>query len=179
MIFMRLDSLSSVQFKEVMAKKPVVLLPIGATEAHGGHLPLCTDSVQPEYVADAVAKLIGGIVAPPIRYAHHSSTKNMPGTLSISFLTTMHLTIDVLNSLIDNGADKIVIISGHAGSSHINALRQGCAEVAEKRAVKIMLLSDYDLVDEFPIDQTGDGHGGMVETSRAVSYTHLTLPTKA
>lgn len=167
-ILMRLDSLSSVQFKEVMTKKPVILLPIGATEAHGGHLPLCTDSVQPEYVADKVAEQICGLVAPPIRYAHHSSTKNMPGTISISFLTTMHIAIDVLNSLIDNGADKIVIVSGHAGSSHLNALRQGCAEVAEKRDVKIMLLSDYDLVDEFPIDQIGDGHGGKVETSRVM-----------
>lgn len=165
---MHLDSLTSVQFKEIMSKKPVILLPIGATEAHGGHLPLCTDSVQPEYVADQVAELIGGLVAPPIRYAHHSSTKNMPGTISISFLTTMYLVRDVLDSLINNGADKIVIVSGHAGSSHLNALRQGCAEIAEKRAVKIMLLSDYDLVDEYPLDQRGDGHGGKVETSRVM-----------
>ena len=44
---MRLDSLSSVEFKATMRKKPIVFLPIGGTEAHGYHLPLCTDSVQP------------------------------------------------------------------------------------------------------------------------------------
>lgn len=164
---MRLDSLTSVQFKEIMSKKPVILLPIGATEAHGGHLPLCTDSVQPEYVADQVAELIGGLVAPPIRYAHHSSTKNMPGTISISFLTTMYLVRDVLDSLISNGADKIVIVSGHAALL-TSMPSGGCRRLQEKRAVKIMLLSDYDLVDEYPLDQRGDGHGGKVETSRVM-----------
>lgn len=165
---MRLEQLTSAQFEEIMRRKPVILLPIGATEAHGSHLPLSTDSLQPEYVANKVAELIDGLVAPSIYYAHHSSTKNMAGTISISFLTTMYLIRDILESLISNGADKIVIISGHAGSSHLNALRQGCAEVAEKHDVKIMLLSDYDLVDEYPIDQKGDGHGGKMETSRVM-----------
>jgi len=117
----RLDSLSSTEFKRIMEGRPIVFLPIGGTEAHSSHLPLCTDSVQPEFVADAVAERLNGLVAPPLRYTFHSSTRNMPGTLTLGFETTIRVVYDILMSLISNGADKLVVISGHAGSSHMNA----------------------------------------------------------
>lgn len=163
---MRLDSLPSTEFKKVMERRPIIFLPIGGTEAHSSHLPLCTDSVQPEYVADAVAERVQGLVAPPLRYAFHSSTRNMPGTISLGFETTIRVVRDILSSLVSNGADKLVVISGHAGSSHLNALRQACVEVVERYGVKLMLLSDYDIVKRFPEDQKGDGHGGRMETAR-------------
>jgi creatinine amidohydrolase len=166
---MRLDELSSTDFVKVMKKKPIVFLPIGGTEAHSSHLPLCTDSIQPEFIADAVAKKVGGLVAPSLRYAFHSSTKNMPGTIGLEFDTTIKVVRDILDSLVANGADKLVVISGHAGSSHMNALRQACADVVETHGVKLMLLSDYDLVKRFPEDQTGDGHGGKMETARVMA----------
>lgn len=166
---MRLDSLSSTEFAERMRKRPVIFLPIGATEAHSSHLPLSTDSLQPEHIADAVAQRVNGLVAPPLRYAFHSSTKNMPGTISLGFDTTIHVIRDILDSLIANGADKLVVISGHAGSSHMNALRQACAEIVQEHEVKLMLLTDYDIAKRFPEDQRGDGHGGKVETSRVMA----------
>ena len=164
---MRLDELSSVDLKKRMAEKPVIILPIGGTEAHGGHLPLCTDSAQPEKVADDAAKRVGGLVAPPLRYAFHSSTRNMPGTLTLGFETTRMVVQDILEALVQNGADKLVVLSGHAGSSHLVALKQACAAIVSGHpAVKVMMLSDYDLARDYPMDQTGDGHGGLVETSR-------------
>jgi creatinine amidohydrolase len=166
---MRLDSLSSTEFAERMRKRPVIFLPIGATEAHSSHLPLSTDSLQPEHIADAVAQRVNGLVAPPLRYAFHSSTKNMPGTIGLGFDTTIHVVRDILDSLIANGADKLVVISGHAGSSHMNALRQACAEIVQEHRVKLMLLTDYDIAKRFPEDQRGDGHGGKVETSRIMA----------
>lgn len=164
---MRLDSLTSKEFKKAMARKPVVILPIGGTEAHGAHLPLCTDSVQPEMIAYEVAEKIDGLVAPPLRYAFHSSTKNMPGTLSLGFETTIKVVQDILGSLVQNGADKLVALSGHAGSSHLAALRQACAGIVTAHPeVKVMLLTDYDLARKFSAELKGDGHGGLVETSR-------------
>ncbi len=176
---MRLDELSSTEFKKIMKKKPIVFLPIGGTEAHSSHLPLCTDSLQPEFVADAVAERVGGLVAPSLRYAFHSSTRNMPGTIGLGFETTIRVVRDILGSLVDNGADKLVVISGHAGSSHMNALRQACVEVVEEHGVKLMLLTDYDIAKRFPEDQRGDGHGGKMETSRMLAIApHLVKPQK-
>lgn len=176
---MRLDELTSTEFKKIMKKKPIVFLPIGGTEAHSSHLPLCTDSLQPEFVADAVADRVGGLVAPSLRYAFHSSTRNMPGTIGLGFETTIRVVRDILGSLVDNGADKLVVISGHAGSSHMNALRQACVEVVEEHGVKLMLLTDYDIAKRFPEDQKGDGHGGKMETSRMMAIApQLVKPQK-
>lgn len=164
---MRLDELSSAEFKERMRSRPVVILPVGGTEAHGAHLPLCTDSAQPEMVADEVAKRVGGLVAPPLRYAFHSSTRYMPGTLTLGLETTRMVVQDILEALVQNGADKLVVLSGHAGSSHLVALKQACAAIVRGHPdVRVMMLSDYDLAREYPVDQKGDGHGGLVETSR-------------
>jgi creatinine amidohydrolase len=174
---MRLDDLSSTEFKRVMGSRPVVFLPIGGTEAHSSHLPLSTDSLQPEYIADAVAERVGGLVAPPLRYAFHSSTRNMPGTIGLGFETTIWVVRDILGSLVSNGADKLVVIAGHAGSSHMNALRQACVEVVEKHRVKLMLLTDYEIAKRFPEEQKGDGHGGKLETSRMMAIApHLVRP---
>lgn len=152
-----------------MKNKPVIILPIGATEAHGPHLPLDTDSVQPESIADMLAKRVGGLVAPPIRYGQHSSTRNMPGTLSIRFETLQELVYDVLSSLVRNGADNIVVLSGHAGAAHMTALKLACERVVHESDIKLMLLADYDLAKESVPHAIGDGHGGLVETSRVLA----------
>ena len=166
---MRLDSLTSTEFAKAMRERPVVFLPIGGTEAHSSHLPLSTDSLQPEFIADAVAERVKGLVAPPLRYAFHSSTRNMPGTIGLGFKTTILVVRDILRSLIANGADKLVVISGHAGGSHMNALRQACTGIVEEHDVRLMLLTDYDIAKLFPEDQRGDGHGGKIETSRIMA----------
>ena len=146
-----------------------MILPIGGTEAHGPHLPLSTDSLQPEAIADMVAERLDGLVAPPLCYAFHSSTRNMPGTISLSFESTVSVVRDILGSLMMNGITKIVVISGHAGSSHMAALRTACADSVRKNDIRLMLLTDYDLARGFPVDQKGDGHGGMVETARMMA----------
>jgi len=163
---MRLEELSSVEFKKRVAKDPIVFIPVGATEAHGPHLPLNTDSVQPEAMADILATKFHGLVAPPVRYGNHSSTKNMPGTITLSFDTTRALLRDILDSLASNGLSKFVVLSGHAGSAHMTALKLACEEVVKKRGSRIMLLTDYDLAKTFPVSLEGDGHGGLLETSR-------------
>lgn len=168
-VSLRLDRLTSDEFEKAMKKRPVVILPIGATEAHGPHLPLDTDSLQPEAIADLLAERIDGLVAPLIGYGHHSSTRNMPGTLSISFETLRYLVYDVLSSLVQNGADKIVVLSGHAGSVHMTALKLACEQIVYESKIALMLLSDYDLAKEVVPEGGDDGHGGLIETSRVLA----------
>ncbi|MDD1768223.1 MAG: creatininase family protein [Methanomassiliicoccales archaeon] len=152
-----------------MKRKPIIILPVGATEAHGAHLPLATDSLQPEAIADMLAERIGGLVAPPIRYGQHSSTRNMPGTLSIEFDTLRDIIYDILHSLVRNGADKLVVLSGHAGAAHMAALKLACERIVEESQVKLMLVADYELARESIPDEKEDGHGGLIETSRMLA----------
>ena len=155
----------------MVATKPLFIVPFGSVEEHGEHLPLCTDSYQAEDVARRVALEFDGIICPPVRYGDCRSTRNIPGTVSLSFDTLRGLVRDILSELDRNGVDKILVLTGHAGSAHMIALRIGAQEVVERSPrLKVMLLSDYDLAyelrgKEFPED---DGHGGLIETSRMI-----------
>jgi creatinine amidohydrolase len=170
MIFEELTS------KEVKAKvnaKSVAILPIGATEEHGPHLPLSTDSLQPEYVAIETARKLGNtFVLPMLKYGQCSSTRNFPGTLSLRFETLQMFAEDIICELHRTGFRNIVVLSGHAGRLHMAALRLAAEHVLEKHPkLKIMVLSDYDIAYamkeiEIPPD---DGHAGMIETSRVMA----------
>ncbi len=65
--------LSWPEFEAKTKAKAPFFLPIGATEQHGPHLPLNVDVVLPTGVAAAVAKNVGGVVAPPFPMATNRS----------------------------------------------------------------------------------------------------------
>ncbi|MEM0448353.1 MAG: creatininase family protein [Methanomassiliicoccales archaeon] len=169
---MRAEELTAAEFADIVKKSPVAFMPFGAMEAHGPHLPLGTDSLQPEALCNALAKRLGGIVFPTISYGHHSSTRNMPGTIAISYDTLRSLTKDVLESLERNGITRMVLVSGHAGTLHMAAIRNAAEEFVRRSRAKVMVLSDYDIASMFPMSENRewpDGHGGMIETSRIMA----------
>ena len=159
------------EFKEAVAAGKPVILPIGATEAHGDHLPLSTDSLQPEYIAERLAEKCDAIIAPPIRYGVCNALRCFPGTISLSFDTMRALILDVLSELVRNGFGKIVVLSGHAGRDHMVALRLAARTIVKEKDVKIMVLSDYNIIYDKKIEEIDweDGHGGTMETSRVMA----------
>jgi creatinine amidohydrolase len=169
----------SMKEAEVRAKAgSIVIFPVGSVEEHGDHLPLCTDCLQPEYVALEVAKRTGCLVAPPLRYGVCSSARGFPGTLSISFEALKKIAYDILEELIRNGFRRIILLSGHAGQSHMAALRLAAQEVVwhhgkelSEKKPRIMVLSDYDFAYELKgkYFSEKDGHAGAIETSRVMA----------
>lgn len=164
-----IEEVTSAEFAARAKRKPLVIVPFGSVEEHGSHLPLCTDSFQAEEIALRIAPMFDAMVCPSVRYGECRSTRNFPGTLSLSSDTVKGLARDIISELCRNGIDKIMILSGHAGSAHMTAVGEAAREMVEKhRHLKLMVLSDYDIAyelrgKEFPED---DGHGGLIETSR-------------
>jgi creatinine amidohydrolase len=166
------DEMTSREVSEKINEKSVAIFPIGAVEEHGPHLPLSTDSLQPEYVAMEVAKKLDNVyVLPIMKYGQCSSTRNFPGTISLSFETLQMIAEDVLSELHRTGFRNVVVLSGHAGRLHMAALKLAAERVLEEHDMKIMVLSDYDIayaMKEIEIPQD-DGHAGMIETSRVMA----------
>jgi creatinine amidohydrolase len=171
---MYFHDMTTLEFAEKVSRNPVVFLPVGAVEEHGPHLPLSTDTLQPLFVVEELAERLEGegipvLVAPPVYYGYCLSTRNFPGTVSIRPGTLRTLVDDILDEFVRNELKNIVVISGHAGRGHMQALREACHRlVKEHPGIKVMCLSDYDLAydvlgDRVPKD---DGHAGAVETSR-------------
>ena len=166
---MRLDELTSERFAECVKGNPLVILPLGATEAHGPHLPLGTDTFQPEYIVSVIDKELNDkvIIAPTLPYGQHSTARNVSGTIDLSFDTLRSVIRDILNAFIRHGIKRIMIISGHAGTSHMTAVTEACRETAELNPVDIIFFSDFYIAADCEIPGTeGDGHAGMIETSR-------------
>jgi creatinine amidohydrolase len=166
------------EVKERAKSSSAVIVPVGSVEEHGTHLPLSTDSVQPEYVAVEVAKRTGCLVAPPLRYGVCDSTRGFPGTISIGFESLHRVVRDILEEFVRNGFRRILVLSGHAGQTHMAALRLAAQEVvwnnqsesAEKKC-RIMVCSDYDFAYELrgKYFSEKDGHAGAIETSRVMA----------
>ena len=178
---MRLDELTSERFAECVKSDPVVILPLGATEAHGPHLPLGTDTFQPEYIVSVIDRELNNkvIIAPTLPYGQHSTARNVPGTIDLSFDTLRSVIRDILNAFIRHGVKRIMIISGHAGTSHMTAVTEACREITESDPVEITFFSDFYIAAECDIPGTeGDGHAGMMETSRMLHIRPDTVNEK-
>ena len=98
------------------ATDPVVLLPIGAVEQHGPHLPVHEDSIVAEWVADQLAQRTGCLVAPALHYGHSPMFRGYPGNLSLSAQTLRTVTYELLESLVHSGFRRIVLIDNNGGN---------------------------------------------------------------
>ena len=151
---------------------PVVIVPIGALEAHGPHLPLGADQIQAETTADALAERIGALVAPTLPYGNCTGTRPFPGTVSISVGALSRVVRELVEELARTGFRRVLVLSGHAAQGHMAALREGADEaVRAVPALRVAVLSDYDFVYELrgKLSPPTDGHGGLLETSRVLS----------
>ena len=174
----RLADLDSRTYERRLASNPLVILPVGALEAHGPHLPLGADQIQAEATAVALAERMHGLVAPTIAYGSAPGARRFPGTVSLTIAQLGAHTEGVLSELARSGARRLLVLSGHAERGHMAALREAAdtAMRAHPRA-RIVVLSDYDFVYELRGKESPptDGHAGLLETSRVLALAPETV----
>lgn len=149
----------------------VALQPIGSVEHHGPHLPLITDTLIAEAVAEAVAASAPDLplaVLPALSYALSSEHLWAPGTISLGPRTLLDVLDDLGASLARAGVPRLVFLNGHGGNSAL--LRVACREIRVKHGLLTFLVHP-----SLPVDQGGRGrsdeeqgyaiHGSAGETS--------------
>jgi creatinine amidohydrolase len=97
------------------AGRPVVL-PFGALEQHGPHLPLATDTWMAGALAQAIAEAVEGWLLPAIPLGHTVGNDGFPGTVSLSFDSVRAVASDVARSLQRGGWRTLVIVNGDYGN---------------------------------------------------------------
>lgn len=163
-----LGALDSRRFERELPGNPLVILPVGALEAHGPHLPLAADQWQADAIAQSLAARLRGWVAPSLPYGVCQAARRFPGTVSLSLETLTRLTDELLGELGRGGVRRVLVLSGHGEATHLAALRAGAERaVARSRGLSVAVVSLYDFVYERRgIDApTTDGHAGLLETS--------------
>jgi creatinine amidohydrolase len=160
-----LEEMSWPQIEAAQRESRTVILPVGATEEHGPHLPTITDTVQAMEVARTVAEVCGVFLAPPIHYGVCRSTRAFPGTITVGHDALRGYVRDILISFADSGFFRVMILTGHAGGQHMAALEEAGQMAVEERDFRVSLVSLFDLIDFSAVETPHDGHAGEVETS--------------
>ena len=135
----RLDDLTWPEIRDAAERDVPVILPVGSTEQHGYHLPLCTDVALPEALARDAARKLGLLVAPPISYGYRSRPlsgggEGFPGTISLSGRTLIALVEDVLVGLARSGFRRLVLLNWHYENSNFVYEAAWCA--SERLAIE-------------------------------------------
>ena len=113
------------------------LLPVGAVEAHGPHLPLETDGIiAAEMAAAAALRLTDSgwtvFVLPALDYSAAPFAAGFPGTISIRPETVTALVDDVARSLAGQGVGVLGIANAHLDPAHLGSLHQAAERIRER-----------------------------------------------
>ena len=101
----------------VEAGATTVILPLGATEQHGPHLPLGTDTFRAAALADLLAeKLPGSLVAPALPFGCSDEHWGFPGLLGLDAETLARVVLNLARRLVGWGVERLVLLSAHGGN---------------------------------------------------------------
>jgi creatinine amidohydrolase len=151
----------------------VAILPVGAVEAHGPHLPLETDVI----IADAMARScaarlaargLRAVVLPPLTYTVAAFAQGFAGTLSLRPETVRATLQDIAGCLTRHGFGVLAIANAHLDPGHLASLEAAVSAIRHelRLAVAFPNLASKPwalrLSDEF---RSGACHAGQFETS--------------
>ncbi len=115
-----LAHLSWPQVEALDKETGVVILPIGAVEQHGPHLPILTDTFIVTHLLEATLAVLPDEVQawalPPLNYGKSNEHLNFPGTMSLSATTLIAVLHDLAASVVRAGFRRLAFLNGHGGN---------------------------------------------------------------
>lgn len=161
------------------ATTPAAVLPVGSFEQHGAHLPLATDTLVAQVIAQAVCDAHGLFLLPPVTISCSHEHAAWPGTVSISSTTLTSIIRDVAASVRRSGIRALVLVNGHGGNYVLSNIVQE-ANVEQPVMTLFPGRSDWDTARAAAGMQTNahdDMHAGELETSILLhAYPELVRP---
>ena len=162
---MRFEETKPEDYRRAKDTAPIAYIPWGAHEWHGKQNPLGLDTLKAHGMCMALCAETGGVVFPEV-YCGHDTMKTGVGfdcTLEFSEECVKLLAVNYLEQLAHEGFKVIVIVMGHYGRKHIEAIYQTVADFNERQDAGVALaFPDFEFTasDGFPGE-----HGACFETS--------------
>ena len=94
----------------------LAVLPVGAFEQHGPHLPLATDSLIAGALAAGLADKVGGLLLPVLPVSCSQEHAGFPGTVWLAADTLAAVVADIRASLAHAGMERLAIVNAHGGN---------------------------------------------------------------
>ena len=154
------------------AGRDTIVAAFGATEQHGPHLPLATDTLLGDQIAARVADQLDALVAPTIPIGCSSHHQAFAGTLSLTDSTFSAIVGDLVESFARSGFHRAILLPSHGGN--FAPLAAAVAVLPRYPGLHVDALSDLSVLASLPVHgereediSVGEGglHGGEWETS--------------
>ena len=158
---MRLAKISWIKAEEYFRDHDIVMIPVGSTECHGTHMPLGTDFMIPDRIAELIEEKIEILVTPVIQYGMCDYLTDFPGTISIGDELLYRLIDKITENLWQCGARRFVFLNGHGGNR--NSLECVSRNIHHKNG-SAAILNWWSMAGELDPRWAG-GHGGGEETA--------------
>jgi len=158
------------------ASGSVAVLPVGSVEQHGHHLPVGTDTILVDAIAQLAAERADSVpllVLPPVWAGFSPHHVSFGGAVTADFRTLHQYLTDITESLISSGFDAVLLLNGHGGNiSLVNGTADTVGDAHPDTSV--LSLTYFQLANTFideirDSDPGGMGHGGEFETSLMLS----------
>lgn len=157
------------EFEEYLASQdnPVAIIPLGAIEQHGPHLPLGTDSYVALEMAKRVARRTSSIVVQACWPGFSPHHMGFAGTIAFRWETLMNIILDTVESLVHHGVKKVLLLNAHGGNVQIAQLS---ARLAKRSFdAQVLMPTGGGSSDPAGLLKEVDVHAGRGETGIALA----------
>ncbi len=160
--------MSSAEFAQRIKRNPIAILPLGATEQHGCHLPLGVDSILAEEFAQRLAEEIDAVALPCLPYGYSWVWRDDPGTVTLSNEALEAVIRDIVASLQRHGVLHMLLLNCHEANA--SAMKSAARKAWDVNGISVWRLfypGWQELYDEVCESQPWHGifHADEFETS--------------
>ncbi|MFT4125151.1 MAG: creatininase family protein [Gordonia sp. (in: high G+C Gram-positive bacteria)] len=162
----RYDELTTAEVGAVLTRDSILVLPTGAVEPHGPHLPLSTDLVMAEAISAAVVERGARAghdvwLLPALAYTKSDEHSRLAGTLWLRASTLFETIVDLGASVAQTPARRLLFLNSHGGNSAL--LEVAAREVRRRFDIQTFFASGP--AQPGPTERGLGIHAGWAETS--------------
>lgn len=163
-----LEDLTWPQIAQIVASgETLCVLPVGAIEQHGRHLPCVTDTLFVDAFCREVSRRTSVPLAPTMRVSSsHAHSTKWPGTFSFPPMFFIEMICETARWIHASGFRKLLIVNAHGGNPA--PLRVAVDEIRRAGQLQVGTLNWFDLtpsIDAIVTADAGDWHANRAETS--------------
>lgn len=187
---MRVEHLTWTEYRDLVSTR-IIVLPIGAIDGHGPHLPLSTDTIIAMHLAWTLDMHLDVLVLPALPYSQKTDPRSgggeFPGVTHLRASSLTHVVLDVLHASYAHGARRFLILDSHM--ANVGTVRESVDFFIEGAPdARVMAAAWWDLVSEESrnaiaaetgVSREDDHHAAMVETSLVMHIAPETVRWEA
>lgn len=178
-----LYEMTSAEVAAALQQTQTVLIPVGATEDHGAHLPLGTDMFEAREICRRAALRLAAqgcpvVIGPVIPFGVSTFHMGFPGTITLTSSTLILVLKEVMLSLYQHGFRNLLLVHGHDGN--LPQMMVAAQDVVNETPDATVAVLNWmvELAKAYAAglgkSRKGESHGGEGETAR-ILVTHPEL----